>query len=59
MIGTLWGENTTNVKNVVSNATAGDPIYGYGIDASKGNPIYGNSNTVQPPAIVLIPQIKY
>lgn len=27
--------------------------------ASKNNPIYGNSETVQPPAIVLIPQIKY
>lgn len=29
------------------------------IDASKANTIYGNSDTVQPPAIVLIPQIKY
>ena len=29
------------------------------IDANKGNPIYGNSSTVQPPAIQLIPQIKY
>lgn len=28
-------------------------------DASKSNSIYGNSNTVQPPSIVLIPQIKY
>lgn len=28
-------------------------------DASKSNPIYGNSATVQPPAIQLIPQIKY
>lgn len=28
-------------------------------DASKSNPIYGNSSTVQPPAIQLIPQIKY
>lgn len=27
-------------------------------DASKSNPIYGSSETVQPPAIVLIPQIK-
>lgn len=31
----------------------------YGFDASKSNPIYGNSSTVQPPAIQLIPQIKY
>lgn len=29
------------------------------VDASKSNSIYGNSDTVQPPAIVLIPQIKY
>lgn len=29
------------------------------IDASYSNPIYGNSNTVQPPAIQLVPQIKY
>ena len=30
-----------------------------GIDASKSNPIYGASATVQPPAIKLIPIIKY
>lgn len=29
------------------------------INANKGNPIYGNSSTVQPPAIILIPQMKY
>ena len=28
-------------------------------DASKSNSIYGSSTTVQPPAIVLIPQIKF
>lgn len=28
-------------------------------DASKSNPIYGASNTVQPPAIKLIPIIRY
>lgn len=28
-------------------------------DASKSNPIYGSSDTVQPPAISLIAQIKY
>lgn len=27
--------------------------------AHNSSPIYGNSNTVQPPAIVLIPQIKF
>ena len=29
------------------------------LDASQSNAIYGNSQTVQPPAITLIPQIKY
>ena len=29
------------------------------IDASKSNPTYGKSDTVQPPAIALIAQIKY
>ena len=29
------------------------------MDASRSSSIYGASNTVQPPAIVLIPQIKY
>lgn len=33
--------------------------YKYTLDASKASNIYGASNTVQPPAIVLIPQIKY
>jgi len=27
--------------------------YGWGFDASKSNPIYGNSETVQPPAFVV------
>lgn len=31
----------------------------YSFDASRANPIYGASNTVQPPAITLIAQIKY
>lgn len=30
-----------------------------GFDASKSNPIYGRSDTVQPPAITMIAQIKY
>ena len=28
-------------------------------DASRSNGLYGDSNTVQPPAISLIPQIKF
>ena len=29
------------------------------LDASRSNPIYGNSSTVQSPAIVLLPQIRF
>ena len=28
-------------------------------DASRSNAVYGASDTVQPPAIMLLPQIKY
>ena len=31
----------------------------FGFDASKSNPIYGASATVQPPALTMIAQIKY
>ena len=30
-----------------------------GLDAARSNPIYGASSTVQPPAISLLPQIKF
>lgn len=30
-----------------------------GFDASRSNKIYGSSDTVQPPSIVLIPQLRY
>ena len=39
--------------NTVSN------LLGFKLDASKSSPIYGRSNTVQPPALSLIAQIKY
>ena len=32
---------------------------GFKFDASHSNSIYGNGQTVQPPALVLIPQIKF
>ena len=31
----------------------------YSLDASRSNPIYGASATVQPPALTMIAQIKY
>ena len=39
--------------NTVSN------LLGFKLDASRSNPIYGTSATVQPPAIKLIPIIRY
>ena len=39
--------------NTVSN------LLGFKLDASRSNPIYGASSTVQPPAIRLIPIIRY
>lgn len=44
-----------------SKGAASDSIGGYNVvfDASKTNPIYGASSTVQSPAITLIAQIKY
>ena len=38
---------------------ASDPKYSWELNASRSNSIYGNSTTVQPPAIQLIPQIRY
>ena len=44
-----WGATTTDFT--MAN--------GASFDASRSNSIYGNSTTVQPTAMVLIPQIKY
>lgn len=48
-----------HVGNVGANEGADDMATGITLDASKYNAIYGSSTTVQPPAIVLLPQIKY
>ena len=45
-IGYLMGRTDENTNKLV-------------FDASRANPIYGRSNTVQPPAISMIAQIKY
>ena len=36
----------------------GSASYSFAFDASLSNPIYGSSNTVQPPALTLLPCIK-
>ncbi len=38
---------------------SGDDLGNSEFSASRCNPVYGNSSTVQPPAVKLIPQIRY
>ena len=44
---------------VFSNSSGASDGGTYGFDASRSNSIYGSSTTVQPPALQLIPQIKF
>ena len=58
--GAIYPKTFTSTGLVVDASNAGThSVYGYSIDAKSYNPIYGKSTTVQPPAIVLIPQMKY
>lgn len=47
------------ITSLTSSPTGKMGGYDIEFNASKGNSIYGNSNTVQPPAVKLIPVIKY
>ena len=49
----------TGILQLTSPPTGKKGGYDIEFNASKGNSIYGNSNTVQPPAVKLIPVIKY
>lgn len=51
-------ENTSSFKGKLQ-PLEGNNSSSILFDASKANPIYGNSETVQPPALSLIAQIKY
>ena len=51
-----------SISNKRSNAysnTSGSEWYKVNFNASDSNAIFGNSDTVQSPAISLIPQIKF
>lgn len=48
-----------NAPVSANTANRGSNTSNFGFDASRSNSIYGASTTVQPPAIMLIPQIKY
>ena len=47
------------IPQLTSPPTGKKGAYDIEFNASRGNSIYGNSNTVQPPAVKLIPVIKY
>ena len=44
------------IDNPTTNSKRSDGML---FDASKSNPLYGKSDTVQPPAIQLISQLRY
>ena len=48
-----------DVENVIGTVNPGGTSNVIGFDAKRANAIYGKSSTVQPPALVLLPQIKY
>ena len=48
-----------NAENGSNMGSLGEFWVTYTFDASRANPIYGASETVQPPAITMIAQIKY
>ena len=58
-VGTIDGVVFTNKDNEELRVDVGRSRQLIEIDISKLNAIYGNSNTVQPPAIKLIPIIRY
>lgn len=51
-----WSEETgIGINGNMTQETIGGIV----LNASNSNAIYGNSATVQPPAITLLPQIRY
>ena len=56
--GALFATMGGNIHNG-SVGYSGNAVNGIKFAANKSNSIYGASNTVQPPSISLIPQIKY
>jgi len=56
-----WNGNKNHGYHMDSstNSTSKTSSYGIKIDASKSSSIYGESATVQPPAVKLLPIIKY
>lgn len=59
--GAFTTNESSDEREYATYSLSSNTYKGYEIhfNASKSNNVYGASNTVQPPAIVLIPQIKY
>ena len=57
--GAFYTVTVANGNNVSNSDSRANVAYTIGINAAKSSSIYGNSNTVQPPTMCLIPQIKY
>ena len=57
--GACYVKSGRYVGGINAGGGAGYSACQIGIDASKSNPIYGNSTTVQPPALTMLPLIKY
>lgn len=63
-IGSRWGAIDAEIRNVsIYFTTSGGnnqyTVAGFNIDASRSSSIYGQSSTVQPPALCLLPCIRY
>lgn len=57
--GALKSTKSRNAQIINDNTYIGSFISNIIVDASQNSSVYGNSDTVQPPAFVLIPQIKF
>ena len=64
---TFGGKSASGVFQTINDSNIADGFYcdgrtasyGYSFDASRTSPLYGASDTVQPRAITMLPQIKY
>lgn len=57
--GALYGSGSDRVLNGITGSSSTGKNQFLNLDARRSNSIYGNSSTVQPPAISLIPQIRF
>lgn len=57
--GCFYGVDEIKAQIASENTSNQGVFHNIMFDAQRSNSIYGNSDTVQPPAISLIPQIKF